>query len=83
MKESVITCGIQRTQRGIHLVGLGQLIGDMEIKLLISTVALVRVIPQASCFLRQLRGVRDVDELVVGFDPVAVSETAFVSSNRL
>jgi hypothetical protein len=29
MKESVITCGIQRTQRGIHLVGLGQLIGDM------------------------------------------------------
>jgi hypothetical protein len=83
MKESVNTGTAQRRQSRIDLIHLRHLIGDVKIELFVGLVALISVVPQASSVLRQLRSVRDRDELVVGLDPVSVGKAALVSSNRL
>ena len=50
----------------------------MKVELITSLVALVREVPEAGLICNELGCVRDLDELVVGFDPVPVGETSLV-----
>jgi len=50
----------------------------MKVELITSLVALVREVPEAGLICSELGCVRDLDELVVGLDPVPVGETSLV-----
>ena len=50
----------------------------MEVELITSLVALVRVVPEAGLISTELGCVRDLDELVVSLDPVPVGKASLV-----
>jgi len=50
----------------------------MKVEFITSLVALVRVVPETGLICSELGCVRDLDELVVGLDPVPVGKTSLV-----